>query len=81
MNYKVKSAITVSVLIAFMLSVGIMINNFESEITGAAIAPVCECSEDADCDDDDRCTEDICLYPESCEASLCVHDKIESCTQ
>ncbi len=79
MNYKIKSAITVSIIVAFMLGVGIMVNNLESEITGAAIAPVCECSEDADCDDNDPCTEDICLYPGSCEASTCVHTNIEDC--
>ncbi len=79
MDYKVKSAITIGVLVVFMLSIAVFINNLEGAITGAVVAPVCECSEDADCDDGDACTRDLCLYPDNCEASLCVNKRLENC--
>ena len=73
MDYKVKSVITVAVLVAFMIGVGIFINNLEGAITGAVVGPACECDEDADCVDGNPATEDICLYPDDCAASLCVN--------
>jgi hypothetical protein len=79
MNYKTKSVLTVLVLAAFMVGTGIFINNLEGTITGAVIVPVCECSSDADCDDGNSCTEDICLYADDCEASLCINKEIENC--
>lgn len=79
MNYKTKSAVTIAVIGLFMVTVAVFINNLEGAITGAVVKPACECSEDADCDDGNSCTEDICLYPENCEASLCVSKQIENC--
>jgi len=79
MDYKTKSLLTVAVLLAFMIVTGIFINNLEGRITGSVVIPVCECSEDADCDDGNECTEDICLYADNCEASLCIHREIENC--
>jgi len=79
MDYKTKSAITVGILVVFMVSVGVFINNLEGAITGAVVAPVCDCTVDADCDDGNDCTVDVCLYADDCEASLCVNRAIENC--
>ncbi len=79
MDYKIKSILTVGILIVFMVGTGIFINNLEGTITGAVVSPACDCVEDADCDDNNKCTIDICLYPEECEASLCINKEIENC--
>lgn len=79
MHYKTKSVLTIAVLVGFMVVVAVVINNIEGRITGAAIKPICECSANADCDDGDTCTEDICLYQDDCAASTCVHKSIEGC--
>ena len=79
MDYKVKSILTISVLVGFMLTVAVFINNLDESITGAVVAPVCECSVDSDCDDSDQCTEDLCLYADNCEAALCVNKEIVGC--
>jgi hypothetical protein len=79
MDYKIKSVITIAVLVGFMATVAIVINNLESEITGVVVKPICDCLEDSDCNDDDSCTEDICLYADKCEAAVCVNNKIPNC--
>ena len=79
MDFHIKSVITIVVLVGFMALVAIVINNLESEVTGAVIKPVCKCAEDSDCDDKDFCTEDICLYSENCEAAVCVNNRIPNC--
>ena len=81
MHYKTQQAITISVLLLFMLSIGFMINNLDGSITGAVVAEDCECKADSGCIDNDACTEDICLYPDNCEASLCLHKPIENCNE
>lgn len=73
MDYKTKSIITVSVLVLFMVITAIFINNLEGAVTGAVVTPACKCDENADCNDNNPSTEDICLYPEDCEASLCIN--------
>jgi hypothetical protein len=73
MHYKTKSALTIGTLVAIMIVIGVFINQMDLNITGAIVAPVCNCDEDADCDDGNPETEDICLYPESCKASTCVN--------
>jgi hypothetical protein len=79
MDYKVKSIITIVVLIGFMATVAIVINNLEGEITGAVVRPICKCIDNFDCNDNDPCTEDICLYADNCEAAVCVNNKIPNC--
>jgi len=67
--------IAVAVLLGIMIVIAITINNIHTGgLTGRTIKCVCE--ENADCDDADSCTEDICLYPENCAASECVHKNI-----
>lgn len=79
MDYKIKSILTVVILVGFMAAVAVFINNLESEITGAIIKPVCKCTTNSDCDDNDPCTEDICLYADNCEAAICVNKLIPNC--
>ena len=74
MNYKIRSIITISVLVLFMVGVGVFINNIEGAVTGAVVTTACECDENSDCDDGDVSTEDICLYKDNCEASICVNN-------
>ena len=57
-----------------MIGVAFTINNLQDSVTGASVAPVCECSENIDCDDSDPATEDICLYADDCEAATCVYN-------
>jgi hypothetical protein len=76
MDYKVKSALTIGVLLSLMLVTAVFINNLEGSITGAVVEPACECAADAECDDGDSCTEDICLYKEDCLSAICVNNNI-----
>lgn len=79
MHHKTQSIITVSILVLFMIAIGVLVNNMDSRITGATTAEDCDCSTDSDCGDSDPCTEDLCLYPDNCKASLCIHKSIENC--
>lgn len=79
MHYKTKSLLTIGALLGIMIVVAVAINNIEGTITGATIQPVCDCIEDSDCNDNNPCTEDICLYKDNCEAALCVNKEIENC--
>lgn len=78
MHYKTQSYITIGVVLVIMVSVGIFIGSMESGPTGA-VAKECECSNNLDCDDNNPCTEDICLYPETCAAATCINKMIEGC--
>jgi hypothetical protein len=49
-------------------------------ITGSVIKEECKCKEDLDCNDLDPCTEDICLYKETCEAAVCINREIPNCS-
>lgn len=79
MHYKTKSLLTIGILLGFMIAIAVFINNMEGRITGAVIKPACKCSSDSDCNDNNQCTEDTCLYPDVCTASICVNKKIENC--
>ena len=79
MDYKTKSVLTVVILIGFMATVAVFINNLESEVTGAVIKPQCKCIIDSDCNDNNPCTNDICLYADNCEAAVCVNKQIPGC--
>lgn len=81
MDYKVKSIITISVVVLFMIFIAVMINNLNGEITGAAIGAQCKCAQDSDCNDNNQCTKDVCLYPEKCSTASCAHEVIEGCAQ
>ena len=76
MDYKKKSIITISLIVVIMISVGIVIN-INAGITGTTVKKS-RCVENIDCDDNNVCTEDICLYADSPSAN-CVHKQIENC--
>lgn len=80
MHYKTKSIITVLVLIGIMLVIGLVIRNVDTNITGAAVQQ-CECANDIECNDYNACTEDKCLYPESCAASRCINADVPECAE
>ena len=79
MHHNTQSILTIIVLIIFMAVVAFVINNLEGEVTGAVIKPQCKCTADSDCNDNDPCTEDICLYADYCEASVCVNTQKSNC--
>ena len=83
MNHKIKSTVTIVAVLFLMFGIGIMINSPGNSITGAAVLNEegCACSVDADCDDGDPCTADICLYAELCEASLCINNEMDLCLE
>lgn len=78
MDYKIQSTITILVLVGIMVGIGLFVNNFNN-ITGAAAT--CQCSVDSDCDDNNACTEDICLYADECSAALCINKEIPDCSR
>ena len=79
MHYKTQSMITIGILVGIMLITAVAINNIEGTITGAVVTDNCDCKENIDCDDSNTCTEDICVYADTCEAALCVNRQIENC--
>lgn len=78
-TYKIKSTALIVLILAFMVGVGYFINDLHNTITASVIGPQCKCVEDSDCDDNNQCTEDICLYKETCEAAVCINRLIEDC--
>ena len=68
---------TIGIIVAIMISVGQIIGSMDNDVTGHVTK--CECESDIECDDNNPCTEDICLYPESCAASNCINKIIENC--
>jgi len=62
-----------------MAVVAVVINNLEGEVTGAVIKPQCKCMDDSDCNDNNPCTEDTCLYADYCEAAVCVNTQKSDC--
>ena len=78
MHYKTKSIITITVVLAIMLGVAVLINSMNPNIT-SSVAKGCECKSDIECDDGNSCTEDICIYADSCASAKCLHKVIEGC--
>ena len=74
MNYKTQSIITIAVIAAIMISIGVVVGTVGNDITGAVVKEG-ECYNDADCNDNNSMTEDICLYAESCSAAKCINKK------
>ena len=79
MHYKTQSYLTIALLLGLMTIIAISVNNLEGGITGAVIQPICDCTENSECNDNNPCTEDFCLYQDTCEAALCVNKQIENC--
>ncbi|MBW2981843.1 hypothetical protein KY343_03080 [Candidatus Woesearchaeota archaeon] len=79
MHHKTKSILVIVILVGFMAIVAVLVNNLEGEITGAVIKPQCRCIDNSDCDDNNPCTEDICLYADNCKAAVCINDLKSNC--
>ncbi len=72
--------ITTIITLVLVLVIGVvLINSVKDIITGATIGcEEVECKNNADCDDENDCTDDACMYPKSCE-SLCYHSIRKEC--
>ncbi|MFC1801707.1 hypothetical protein ACFLZB_04560 [Nanoarchaeota archaeon] len=69
MDFRVKSIITVTMVVVIMLMTGFLVNYFQGGITGAVVSGTA-CYNDADCDDSIECTVDSCVNPGT-ELSFC----------
>jgi len=78
-KHTLKSALVIVIMVGLMIGIGYFVNNLNNTITGAVVGRQCRCAENLDCDDDNLCTEDVCLYKENCEASVCVNKEIFGC--
>ena len=78
MHYKIQSIVTISAVLAIMVCVAVLINSVNPSMTGA-VTKDCECKSDVECDDGNSCTEDICIYADSCASAKCLHKIIEGC--
>lgn len=74
MNHRKQSIIMISILVIAMFAVGFLVANSKDSITGRAIKKELGCKQNSDCNDHDKNTEDICLYPDS-SASVCQNIK------
>jgi hypothetical protein len=74
MDYRVQSYLTVSIVLAIMIVVGLSIGQLENTITGAAVHPACNCTVDSDCNDNNPNTADTCVVnKDDCQNSYCNH--------
>ena len=73
MNYKIQSLLTVGMVLTLMIVIGVYIGQMDTAITGAVVAPVCECVENSDCNDFNSATEDICVNQENCQEAYCLN--------
>lgn len=78
MDYKIKSALTVAVILVIMITVGVLVNKFQGGITGGVIGNVVACGSDSECNDGVICTIDSCKYAGT-ENSFCDNRIIDFC--
>jgi len=76
---KIRTIAIISALVCLMVITAYFTTKFGGDLTGAISSKNCECISNESCDDNDPCTEDICLYPENCLASKCIHIEKEEC--
>ena len=57
----------------------VLFNAVKNLVTTAAVVG-CEvsCSSNIDCDDENECTDDVCMYPKGCD-SICYHSLRDEC--
>ena len=77
MDYKIRSAITIILVLAIMVLTGVLVNYFQGGITGA-VSVGAACFENADCNDHIDCTIDSCKNP-GLETSFCSNTPIDFC--
>jgi len=79
MNYKIKSAITIAIMLTIMVTVGFLANLFQGGITGGVVGvDTVACNTNVDCNDKIACTIDSCKNPGS-ELSFCVNTPVDFC--
>ena len=78
MDYKIKSIITVAVVLVIMVTVGILVNTFQEGITGGAVIGGVACSSNEDCNDGIVCTIDSCKNPGT-DLSFCANTPVDFC--
>lgn len=78
MDYKIKSALTVSIILVIMITVGFMANYFQGGITGGVIGGGLACEINEECNDGISCTIDSCKN-QGTENSFCVNTPIDFC--
>ena len=72
-------AILIMIMVVFFIIFVALLSKLEGVTTGSTVLN-CEvsCSSNIDCDDENECTKDNCMYPNSCE-SICYHSLIDNC--
>lgn len=78
MKHKLMTFLSTIIVVFLMILAAYFTTKFGGHITGA-IPKKCGCTSNDSCNDNDPCTEDICLYPEDCAASRCIHVEKEEC--
>jgi len=73
------TSIFISVVLGLLL-LAVLLNGLKNVVTTGGVVIGCDisCSNNADCDDENNCTDDVCMYPKSCE-SICYHSLLDSC--
>ena len=75
MDHKLKTIVVLAVLLVFTVTAAIIIGTTQNTITGAVVNHPCECTSDADCNDNNPKTTDVCLYADSCIDSICLNKR------
>jgi len=78
LDYKIKSFLTVAVILVIMVGLGFLVNYFQEGITGGAIVSGIACDSNEECNDGIACTIDSCKYPGT-EQSFCVNSPVDYC--
>jgi hypothetical protein len=78
MDYKIKSTITIVVILLIMVTVGFLASYFQGGITGGVIGEVVACNAAEDCNDGIACTIDSCKN-QGTEGSFCANTAINFC--
>ncbi|MEA3430273.1 MAG: hypothetical protein U9R08_03295 [Nanoarchaeota archaeon] len=81
MHYKTKSLVTMLIFVVVMVGLAFTMNSFQnSSITGAAVSECnIACRAPIDCNDGNKCTEDVCILPYDCN-SYCENTPIPDCS-
>lgn len=75
MHHKTKTIFVIAILLLFTITAALIIGTAQNSITGAVTGIRCECKTDADCNDNNPITTDVCLYSDSCIDAICIHKR------
>ena len=74
-KHLLKTILVLALLLVFTITAAVIIGTTQNSITGATTAIHCECQTDADCDDNNPETTDVCLYADSCIDAICLNKR------